>query len=147
MRFSQENVNTRRTQSPQPSSIEGTQATHRLTLPKASRLRKRSEFQRVLSRCSKISGNVLVFCYAPFKYPRLGITVSRSYGNAVQRNLFKRRLRETFRMNRHQLPNLNVVVLPKKGEKSISLEAIRTDFQLLFNVSERVSQPSTKTSC
>ena len=47
---------------------------------------------------------------------RLGISVSRRIGNAVKRNLVKRRIREAFRIIQHELPKgIDWVVLPHKG--------------------------------
>jgi ribonuclease P protein component len=41
--------------------------------------------------------NVLGFC-------RLGLSVGKRAGGAVQRNAFKRRIREAFRLVQHELP-------------------------------------------
>lgn len=38
-------------------------------------------------------------------YPRLGISISKSCGNAVSRNNIKRRIREAFRLNQHNIPS------------------------------------------
>lgn len=37
-------------------------------------------------------------------YPRLGVSVGKSYGGAVARNRLKRLLRETFRQNQNSIP-------------------------------------------
>ncbi len=44
-------------------------------------------------------------------YARLGLAVSRKYGNAVQRNRLKRLLREVFR--KHELKGFDVLVIPR----------------------------------
>ena len=47
---------------------------------------------------------------------RLGLVVSKkNISKAVERNRVKRLIRESFRKNKSQIPNLDVVVLIRKG--------------------------------
>src|SRR5262245_2153734 len=49
---------------------------------------------------------------------RLGVGVGRRHGIAARRNLFKRRLRETFRLNKDRLPRgWDFVVSPRAPGK------------------------------
>jgi ribonuclease P protein component len=56
---------------------------------------------------------------------RIGFTVSRALGGAVQRNRMKRRLREAVRMTRPAAgPNADVVINPKKSLLTVDFTAV-----------------------
>lgn len=88
-----------------------------LRFPKRLRLLGGSEFRRVLAARSSTADNVLVVYGAAneLQHPRLGVAVSRAVGSAVVRNLWKRALREAFRLAQHELPPLDLVVIPRSG--------------------------------
>lgn len=49
-------------------------------------------------------------------HPRLGLAVpKKALKRAVWRNRVKRVAREAFRLKQHQLPNVDIVVIAKKG--------------------------------
>jgi ribonuclease P protein component len=54
----------------------------------------------------------------------LGVTVSKKVGNAVERNLVKRRLREWFRLHRESLPREDFVVIARRGAPTLSFASI-----------------------
>lgn len=83
--------------------------------PKSSKLLKSAEFDRVFKRRRSRGDGVLVVyaCENDVGAPRLGLVVSRKAGNAVTRNRWKRCLREAFRLSQHELPAVDLVVLPR----------------------------------
>ena len=84
----------------------------------ADRLRHAREFSRVYQRRARVSDQLLIVngCENEFERARLGLSVSRRVGNAVERNRWKRLIRETFRTARADLPaGIDFVVSPRRG--------------------------------
>jgi len=89
----------------------------RFTFSARLRLTKNGEFENVFQRRLSVSdGRLILYAAANnLGYSRLGLCVTKKFGNAVHRNRFKRLLREAFRLNRHCLPaGFDFVVLPRR---------------------------------
>ncbi len=68
---------------------------------------------------------------------RIGFTVSRALGGAVQRNRMKRRLREAVRFTRPPAgPNADVVINPKKSLLTVDFTAVVNEVRRAFVVIE-----------
>ncbi len=83
---------------------------------KAEHLRRPAEFRRVYARrCAASDAWLLVqACPNDLPHNRLGLSVSRKYGNAVARNRLRRLYREAFRLSKHELPKgLDLVLIPR----------------------------------
>jgi len=91
---------------------------------------------------NRFYGAVLAIDCAPSHIPRLGITAPKTYGNAVSRNLFKRRVRAIFQKEMNAFSDLAIVVLPKKGQTALSFEAIRNDLLEFAHVSQHTTTAS-----
>lgn len=68
------------------------------------RLTKSADYAKVLRRGVRVDGRLFNLAAAPNQRPhhRLGLTVSRRVGGAVQRNRAKRLLRDAFRRRRRK---------------------------------------------
>jgi ribonuclease P protein component len=97
-------------------------------LPPAHRLRDAESFRTAVRRGRRAGSRTLVVHLAPTgseavaaSPPRVGFVVSKAVGNAVVRNLVKRRLRHLTREHLGSLPGAAVLVvraLPAAGSAS-----------------------------
>ena len=78
----------------------------RFSFPESRRLVTNRQFEAVLARKLRVSDGLLTLYMAENDcgYPRLGVSVAKSCGNAVVRNRLKRLLRESFRQSRDEIP-------------------------------------------
>ena len=95
----------------------------RFSFPKKKRLTSNSQFRAVMTNGRRRSNGVLTLYIAQndLEYPRLGVSVGKSSGNAVVRNRIKRLIREAFRQNQHQIPagfDYVLIVSPKRLKKT-----------------------------
>jgi ribonuclease P protein component len=79
-------------------------------------------------RGKKTKHFVVIFAASPKSYGRLGITVSRRVGCAVERNRVKRRIREFFRLHRNELqPAHDLLVIARTGAEKLSYEDVESE--------------------
>lgn len=102
-------------------------------------IRRRSEFQAVYERGSKVRGRYGTLFTLPnsLSVGRLGIAATRKFGGAVERNRAKRLIREVFRRNKIAA-GFDVVVVPRREFLKASLDTIEDDYR--YNVTKSLRQ-------
>lgn len=104
------------------------------TFPKSARLRKRYQYQRFAHHSKRFVGNWIIIEAMSNHGPstRLGITVSRRYGKAHERNRFKRIVREAFRLCHLKLPaKRDLNVRPRAFAKNATMQDILQEMMKL----------------
>lgn len=108
------------------------------------RLTESGHFQSVFDNAEfKVSSKHVLFLSRNNRHskPRLGLVIAKKNVKlATQRNRIKRVVRESFRLSQHSLPNLDVVVLVRKGIDRLDNEALFTLFNRLWSDLEKKSR-------
>jgi len=124
----------------------------------SSRLLRHSDFQRVYKQGRRHFGTHMTVFYLPRNIvgpaalgrsdgkvgPRIGFTVGRVLGGAVDRNRIKRRMREAVRDNLPALTTaVDVVINPKKSALTVEFEQLRGEVARAFAViQEKCNSPA-----
>ena len=127
------------------------------TFPQGARLLRHADFERVYKQGRKhFSSSITVFYLLRQAVPedpkgkkglRVGFTVGRALGGAVQRNRMKRRLREAVRLS-SPWPDgsVDVVVNPKKTVRTMEFDALLNEVRQAFVVIEKKLAKSKESS-
>jgi ribonuclease P protein component len=109
--------------------------------PRTARLLKHADFERVYKQGRRhFSPHMTVFYLVQAtdasqeKRARVGFTVGRVLGGAVERNLIKRRLREAVRLRRSKLGHaVDIVINPKKSILTLEFAAVLEEVGKAFD--------------
>lgn len=109
--------------------------------PKSHRLLKHADFDRVYKQGRRHFASHMTFFYLVGTREnalRVGFTVSKALGGAVQRNRMKRRLREAVRLNGLQRSMAaDIVINPKRTLLTAQFLDVQNEVARAFEVIER----------
>jgi len=102
-----------------------------VNFPKSARLLTKAQFQSVIRSGRRFVGVGIVIDWrqGDASRPKLGITVSKRFGKAHDRNRFKRLIREVFRATAPNMPSgLEINVIPRRPGTIFKKMALESDF-------------------
>jgi ribonuclease P protein component len=106
------------------------------TFPSKFRLKKRRDFAQVqrYGRSMALDKIVIQWKRSSNDHTRLGLTVSSRFGSAVERNLFRRRAKEAFRVSTLKaVPGLDLNVKPR-GAGPVTYQEFCQAFQKIERI-------------
>lgn len=116
------------------------------TFPKSHRLLRHSDFERVYKQGRRHFATHMTVFYlrrteGELKGTRVGFTVSKALGGAVQRNRIRRRLREVVRLGNFSTgAAVDVVINPKRSALAADFGDLQGEIVKAFRVIEKHSQ-------
>lgn len=114
----------------------------RMLFPASSRVLRRSEFVRIQATGARVHTPHFVILLVPGQDQRLGVTVGKRVGGAVQRNRVKRLVREVFRQNRALFPaDCAVVLVARPGAERLDYAAVKSEVERAQSALQRPHKP------
>jgi ribonuclease P protein component len=96
--------------------------------PPELRLKKAAEFKQVFSNPIKSTDQyfTILATQTPFGHPRIGLAIAKKIiKKAVHRNVIKRTVRESFRLQRQIMGSIDIVVLVRKEAIDAPIDVLR----------------------
>lgn len=119
----------------------------RLTLPARLRLRRKSDFDAAYARGRRMGDGFFAVTATRNELgaPRLGLAVAvRVAGGSVGRNRIRRIIRESFRVHRHQIPALDLVVSARPKARGASGADLHASLSALWKKVGEQCAPSPR---
>lgn len=109
-------------------------------MEKNIRLRKNTDFQDVFKKGRNTWNRqfTLIIKRNNLRQSRVGFTITKKYGTAVERNKLKRRLREIIRTNKDLLiEDHDMILIPKACTKTMTYQALESSVRHVFNFTKK----------
>lgn len=106
-----------------------------LRLPREAHMLRPADFGALRGTSQRIATRAFVaeYRHTTFAGARLGMAVSRRVSKrAVERNRIRRQIRETFRLQRAQLPNVDVLLIARGLAAAQTNSALRLDLETIW---------------
>ena len=104
------------------------------------RLKKNRAFQYVYHRGHSVACRDLVMLYAKGRELKVGFSVSKKVGNAVTRNLVKRRLRECFRPCLGDVKTGLYVIVARPSAAKATFQSLQRDVHYLLKKQDALKE-------
>ncbi len=103
-------------------------------MEKAYRVKKSAEIEKIMKNKASVGDGYFVVYKKQnddINHFRFAISVPKKYGNAVMRNLMKRRIREIVRKNQF-IKNVDVFIITKPKAIDLTFQEIQASLEKLF---------------
>ena len=107
-----------------------------LTLPKTRRIKQTNRITDFFSQAEKKHSESFFILLNIKRYedPQYAFIAGKKLGNAVQRNLFKRRLKEVVRLNQHNInKRYDIVFCAKRKIEHVTSKQLDSEFDNFLN--------------
>ena len=99
---------------------------------KYARLKKQSDFQKLFQSGRRVFSQSLTVILRPAKEMKMGISIGKKHGKAVQRNRIKRLLREAFSQTLGEMNGRYSVLLIPKVADEYTLKTFKAHLQWMI---------------
>ena len=101
-------------------------------LSRNKKLLKAEHYQYVFKKAQRFGNNsfTVIARKNDLNHPRLGLAISKKCAKrAVDRNQIKRIFRESFRLNQHSLPNVDIIAMCKTNVLSLDKHEMHSQIE------------------
>lgn len=108
-------------------------------MDKKYRLRKNSEFRYVYDKGKSYANKYIVMFFIKnnYDYNRIGFATTKKLGNSVVRSKFKRRMKESYRLNTNKFKQgYDIIFLSRANAKDITYRQIESAILHLGKISK-----------